>query len=200
MDKSTRTNEEFFKQLDVARWMVENANMKLFGDSVLVTQCEPVLPEEFGTDELKETCNRITDALAKVREHAQLGVGLAANQIGILKRIIVVYLDGKLVACINPEVVSAKGLGAYAECCLSSGLLVVGEVVRPLSAEFRYWDFDGNEHTLKANHAQTRMMLHEIDHLNGEICLHKYEGTTSKLVLGGRDEIIGYRMRELPTA
>jgi peptide deformylase len=75
--------------------------------------------------------------------------------------------------------------------------LMVGEVYRPWTATFKYFDTEGHEHTLAADDKQTRILLHEIDHLDGIICSDKYEPKTFRYVTGGREELMALPSKRL---
>ncbi len=97
------------------------------------------------------------------------GVGLAAPQIGIQKRVIVLDPhDGEteLIECINPEILSADGDQLGAEGCLSIPGLN-GDVNRKLNITVKGLDRDGNEIIIEASGYLARIFQHEIDHLNG---------------------------------
>lgn len=96
------------------------------------------------------------------------GVGLAAPQIGLMRRLIVidVYDDEGLKVFVNPEIIAVEGEVALTEGCLS----VPGRrgcVTRPELVTVRYQDVKGNVHKLNADGLLARALQHEIDHLNG---------------------------------
>lgn len=96
------------------------------------------------------------------------GVGLAAPQVGILKRVIVVDVgdDNGLIELINPEIVSSSGEQLGSEGCLSIPALN-GEVRRAMEVTVKGLDRDGNEITITGTELLARALQHEIDHLNG---------------------------------
>lgn len=100
--------------------------------------------------------------------HQADGVGLAAPQIGILKRLIVVDLyneEGPMIF-VNPELSEAEGCEVAEEGCLSlpgrHGL-----VERPWSLTLKYQDLEGNQCQLRAEGLFARILCHEVDHLDG---------------------------------
>lgn len=96
------------------------------------------------------------------------GVGLAAPQVGILKRLIVVDVgdDNGLIELINPEIVSSEGEQFGPEGCLSiPGYR--GDVRRALTVTVKGLDRNGNEVTYSGSELLARAFQHEIDHLNG---------------------------------
>jgi peptide deformylase len=115
------------------------------------------------------------------------GIGLAANQVGILKRIIVVDVsemegleDIKPIALINPEVIEKNGSCVLEEGCLS----VPGiheNVERAKSITVRYKDTNFKTIELEANDTLARVILHEIDHLNGVLFIDYLSPDQKKL-------------------
>ncbi len=100
------------------------------------------------------------------------GVGLAAPQVGILKRIIVLDDGNGLIECINPKIISQKGQQDGKEGCLSvPGLR--GSVKRPDKVVVRALDRDGQEVEYKAKDFLARIFCHEIDHLDGILYIDK---------------------------
>lgn len=102
------------------------------------------------------------------------GVGLAAPQIGILKRIIVldIYDDTGVKVLINPEILEAKGEQVEIEGCLS----IPGEsgmVKRPAFVKVTGLNRDGDQVTYEATELLARAFCHEIDHLNGVLFTDK---------------------------
>jgi peptide deformylase len=103
------------------------------------------------------------------------GVGLAAPQIGILKRLVVIDIDGENVyKMINPKIIESSGTQIDQEGCLSVPKRK-GNVVRPKSVTAVYTDEKGNEITLHAEDLLARCICHEVDHLNGILFIDKVE-------------------------
>lgn len=96
------------------------------------------------------------------------GVGLAAPQIGILKRVAVidVYDDTGVKILINPEIVERVGEQYEIEGCLSLPG-ISGRVKRPSWVKVSYQDMRGNSHSIEGVDLLARALCHEIDHLNG---------------------------------
>jgi len=102
------------------------------------------------------------------------GIGLAAVQVGILKRMLVMDIEqtedvtpGKPIKMINPEIIEhSESSSPYNEGCLSFPGQVA-EVKRPEAVTIRYLDEQGKEQTLKAEGLLATCVQHEIDHLNG---------------------------------
>lgn len=121
------------------------------------------------------------------------GVGLAAPQVGVLQRIIVLDTsprqeDAKPLAMINPEIIGMEGRTTYTEGCLS----IPGEaedVDRAARVTVRYLDVDGQEQTLACDALLAIAVQHEVDHLDGIV----YVDHVSTL----KREIIRKRMKRL---
>jgi len=107
--------------------------------------------------------------------YAKRGAGLAANQIGVSKQIIVVddsRNGGNIKVLINPKIVNKKGSAIMAEGCLSLPGLEF-EIKRPEKIEVEYMDKRGQAQKIKANDLLARIICHETDHLNGKTMLDK---------------------------
>ena len=100
------------------------------------------------------------------------GVGLAAPQVGILKRMVVIDIGDGLIELINPEIVSAEGSQTGPEGCLSvPGRR--GKVERPVKVTVTAQDRKGREFTIEGEGLMARALCHEIDHLDGIVYVDK---------------------------
>jgi len=100
------------------------------------------------------------------------GVGLAAPQVGVLKRVIVIDVGEGIIALINPEIIETSGEETDTEGCLSCpGLL--GEVTRAAKVKVKGLTPDGKEVTLEGEGLLARAFQHEIDHLDGILFIDK---------------------------
>ena len=102
------------------------------------------------------------------------GVGLAAPQVGLLKRIVVIDIGEGVIELINPEIISASGSQTDDEGCLS----VPGKylpVTRPDVVEVRAVNRFGKAFTMKGEGLLARAFCHEIDHLDGRLFLDVYK-------------------------
>ncbi|WP_346928434.1 peptide deformylase [Clostridium sp.] len=100
------------------------------------------------------------------------GIGLAAPQVGILKRVVVIDIGDGPIILINPEVVEANGEVKEVEGCLS----VPGQqgyVIRPKHVKVKAEDRDGNSIEIHGEDLLARALCHEIDHLNGIVYTDK---------------------------
>ncbi len=149
-----------------------------------------VLPiVKYGGDVLRKPTELVTefdDALQKLIDdmietmYAAPGVGLAANQVGISKRLCVIDLSvgkkaGELHVCVNPEVVEREGEQAEDEGCLSIPDFTE-TVVRPARAKLRYLDRHGTQREMWGDGLMARAMCHETDHLNGTLYVDHLRG------------------------
>ncbi len=135
------------------------------GEATLRKTCRPV------TEITKRTLTLLDDMLETMR-HAN-GVGLAAPQVGILRRIVVIEVDeGEVLELINPEIIEASGSVSGVEGCLS----VPGRqgiVKRPAYVRVRALDRNGVMQTYEGTDLLARCFCHEIDHLDGHLYIDK---------------------------
>ena len=129
------------------------------GDPRLLVPAEPV--RAFATPTLQALIADLVDTMA-----AAGGVGLAAPQVGISKRIIVVDAGEGLMELINPEIIFAAGEQVNTEACLSIPG-VSEEVTRAYEVHVKYLDRYGKENIIKAKGFPAIVFQHEIDHLDG---------------------------------
>lgn len=101
---------------------------------------------------------------------AARGVGLAANQVGVSRRVAVVDADGDRFAMIDPTIVEAEGKVAAEEGCLSIPD-IYGDVARPERVVIEALDQEGNRYRKEATGLKARAIQHEIDHLDGILFL-----------------------------
>lgn len=109
--------------------------------------------------------HKLLDDMKETLEDAQ-GVGLAAPQVGILRRVVVVDTGEEVLELVNPELLETSGEQVGAEGCLS----VPGKyglVKRPMVAKVRAQDRDGNTFEVEGEELIARCFCHEIDHLDG---------------------------------
>lgn len=135
---------------------------------IIVKDPDPVLREKAKpVTKLNASIHKLLKDMADTMYDAQ-GVGLAAPQIGILKRVIVMDVGDEhgLIEMINPEVVSQEGEQFGPEGCLSIPGMS-GDVRRAAKVTAKGLDRDGNEIVIEGTELLARCILHEIDHLNG---------------------------------
>ena len=103
------------------------------------------------------------------------GVGLAAPQVGILKRIVVIDVGEGPIVMINPEIIEADGEQTGDEGCLSIPGKA-GQVTRPNHVKARFMGEDMNEYEIEGEELLARCICHELDHLDGHLYVEKVEG------------------------
>ena len=142
------------------------------GDEVLRKTCREVINFDgrlhYLLDDMKETM------------HEAQGVGLAAPQVGILRRVFIIETEETgLVECINPEILNTKGKQIAQEGCLSCPG-EYGYVERPAIVKFKAKDRFGKEFEMTVKGLAARAICHENDHLDGTLFVDKiipdYEG------------------------
>lgn len=134
------------------------------GEDVLRQKCQTV--RTFNSD-LHELLNDMKDTV-----RAEQGAGLAAPQIGIPSRVVVIDVEEGFYELINPVILSQKGEQVGPEGCLSvKGRQ--GTVKRPQKVKIEFRDRKGKKHTLTAEDFFARAVCHELDHLDGVLYIDK---------------------------
>jgi len=154
-------------------------NIRIIGDPVLRTVADPVT--EFGP-ELEKLVADMTETMEDVE-----GAGLAAPQVGVPLRILVIDLsigrDPKgLITMINPEFVERDGMQLEEEGCLS----VPGfnaTVVRPMRAVVKGLDREGHPQQIEGEGLLARAFQHEIDHLDGMLFVDRLRGIKKEMIV-----------------
>jgi len=147
-------------------------DIKTFPDKVLRGKAEIVDKID---DEIRQLLSDMTETM-----YAAPGIGLAAPQVGVLKRVIVIDVTageepGHLLKLINPEIINAEGEVIAEEGCLS----IPGEfeiVCRNESVKVKAFNEDAEEILVEAEGLLSRALQHEIDHLNGTLFLDRLSG------------------------
>ena len=146
-------------------------------DPRLSTPCAPVARDEDLADLVRAMFETMYDAP---------GRGLAAPQVGVLKRLFVMdcgWKDGDMtpMVCINPEIIHAEGMAPGAEGCLSiPGVLA--EVMRPERIILRYRDLDGAAQEVELDGFEARCAQHELDHLDGIVTFDRLSPEARRVV------------------
>lgn len=141
--------------------------IRVMGDEVLNKPCKPV----------KEVTDRIKTLIEDMIEtmYDADGVGLAAPQVGVLKRVVVIDVGEGPFVMINPRVLETSGEQTGSEGCLS----VPGKcgiVTRPNYAKVLAYNENMEPVEIEGTELKARAMLHEIDHLDGKLYVDKVEG------------------------
>ena len=131
------------------------------GDEILRKKCRPV-------EEITPKIHRLLDDMAETMRAAQ-GVGLAAPQVGILRRIVVVEIEeGNLIELINPKIIAFAGEQEGNEGCLSVPNKW-GTVKRPMHVTVRAQNRYGETFEITGSEFLARAFCHELDHLDGKL-------------------------------
>lgn len=143
-------------------------NIRIMGDKVLEKVCRPV---DAVTPRIRELAADMLETM-----YDAYGVGLAAPQVGILKRIVVIDVDGEHPhILINPEILETSGEQTGDEGCLSLPGKS-GTVTRPNYVKVRAFDLDMNQFELEGEGLLARAICHECDHLDGILYTSHVEG------------------------
>jgi peptide deformylase len=147
---------------------------------VLTTECEPV---EDVDDDIRELVDDLIETM-----YAANGVGLAAPQIGVLKRITVIDVshpdadERDPIVLINPEIIEKSGSLKWEEGCLSFPGLY-GDVKRAAEVKVRALDRDGEEYEIEGEELLAVALQHEIDHLDGILFIDHMSGLKRRMAL-----------------
>lgn len=141
-------------------------NIRLEGDEILKKKSKEV-------EQIDEKIQILIDDMIETM-HKYNGVGLAAVQVGILKRIIVIdiYDDNGPIVMINPVIIKTKGEQEVEEGCLSFPNKFA-KMIRPAEVVAEYTDREGKRKKIKAKELLAQAICHEVDHLNGEVFIDK---------------------------
>lgn len=115
--------------------------------------------------------------------HAAKGVGLAANQVGVARRVAVVEAEGERLVLINPRIIEAGGKDTAEEGCLSIPD-IYGEVTRPERVVLEALDEQGQTYRRELSGLPARAVQHEIDHLDGILFIDHLSLLKRKRILG----------------
>ena len=141
-------------------------NLRLEGDEILKKKSREI-------ETIDEKIQTLIDDMIETM-HKYNGVGLAAVQVRILKRVIVIdlYDDNGQIVMINPVIIKTKGEQEVEEGCLSFPNQFA-KVIRPAEVVAEYTDRDGKRMRVKAKELLAQAISHEVDHLNGEVFMDK---------------------------
>lgn len=145
---------------------VSNYPIRTYGDPVLKQKTQTVTKID---GNIVKLCADMIDVMYKAP-----GVGLAANQIGIAKRIFVFDIGDGAEVILNPEITDTDGEWTYEEGCLSvPGLF--WPIVRPKVVHLEGIDLAGNPISLEGDELLGRVFQHEVDHLNGVLLVERLD-------------------------
>ncbi|UCG51109.1 MAG: peptide deformylase [Candidatus Latescibacterota bacterium] len=160
---------------------MKELKLRYYGDPVLREVCDPI---DTFDDELREFAESMIETMRR-----EQGIGLAAPQVGVTSRIIVALqmkdtddVDAPALALINPRVVSKSSeTWVFEEGCLSIPG-VSAPVVRSREVEIEYEDLDGETKRITDDFIFGRILLHEIDHLDGVLFVDYLSSAQRSLV------------------
>ena len=134
--------------------------VRLRGDDILAKVCKPVVKFD------KRLHILLDDMYETMQKHE--GVGLAAPQVGIIRRAVVIDVGDGCIELINPEILETSGSQNGQEGCLSVPG-VYGEVERPMYVKAKAQDRDGNWFEIEGEELLARAICHECEHLEGKL-------------------------------
>jgi peptide deformylase len=171
------TDEEAEAEAErLVRKEIALSQVRQYGDPVLRMRADDV--EEFD-DEL----HKVSERMIAVMQDAE-GVGLAATQVGILRRFFVCTLDGEARLFVNPVVMPlGKDTEVDTEGCLSLGSVRV-PVERATKVKIEARDADGAPVALELEGYPARVVQHEVDHLDGKLMLDRTDAESRREALG----------------
>ena len=139
----------------------------LFGNSVLRQKAKPVTV-------FHKKLHSLIDSIANTLAAEENSAALAANQVDILKRIVVINYLNEYIELVNPEILEASGKQTDYEGCLSYPGYI-GKVSRANFIKVKYLDRFGKEHIIEREGKLARCLQHEIDHLDGVLFVDHVE-------------------------
>ncbi|MCY3643190.1 MAG: peptide deformylase [Acidimicrobiaceae bacterium] len=149
-------------------------DIRIIGDPVLRRRAVDV-------DNVDGTLLRIVEGMVETMYSAD-GIGLAAPQVGVQKRLFVWDMGDGPRTIVNPQIVESDGEWVYDEGCLSVPGLT-WEIIRPKEVHIVGRDLDGNEISVEADELEARLFQHELDHLDGTLLIERLDDSTRKAAL-----------------
>ena len=149
-------------------------DIRIIGDPVLRQRAREIT-------EIDGSLVRLVDDMLETMYEAP-GIGRAAPQVGVQKRLFVWDIGEGPEAIVNPEIVESDGEWVFEEGCLSVPGLS-WEIVRPKVIHIVGRDLDGNELSFEADELEARLFQHEMDHLDGTLLIERLDDDTRKQAL-----------------
>lgn len=162
--------------------MIMSYTIRILGDPVLRQVAAPV------ADIDGRIAAMVDDMIPSM--YAAEGIGLAAPQVGIQKRLFVYDIGEGPRTLVNPRIVESDGEWAFDEGCLSVPGLAF-EIIRPKTVHLTGRDLDGNEVSIEADELLARLFQHELDHLDGVLLLDHLDKQQRKQALRAWRELQG---------
>lgn len=129
------------------------------GDDILRKKCKRV-------EEVNDHIRMLLDDMLDTLHNTKDGAAIAAPQVGIVQRLVVIDMGNGVIKLINPEIIEEKGIQECVEGCLSIPNKY-GNTLRPKKVTIKALDENGKEITLIGRGEMAKCFCHEIDHLNG---------------------------------
>ena len=154
--------------------------MRYYGDPVLRKRAEPVA-------EIKDAERQLAEEMLMTLEATGNGIGLAATQVGVLKRLVIIDIgeddddEYEPLVLFNPEILSSDSEIVAEEGCLSIPG-VTADVKRPERIVVKGIDIESEPVHIEADGLLARVLLHEIDHLNGVLFIDRISGLKRRLL------------------
>lgn len=152
--------------------------IRIQGDPVLTKKCKPI------TEMTPKIKDLIVDMIETMYEAN--GVGLAAPQVGILKRLVVIDVGEGPIVFINPILLESSGEQTGDEGCLSLPGKA-GQVTRPNYVKVKVYNENMEEYILEGTELLARAVCHELDHLDGHMYTEKVEGPLHEVDYGSEE-------------
>ena len=154
--------------------MASPYQVRVFGDPVLRKVAAEI-------DDVDGKLVKLVDDMLETM-YAEPGIGLAAPQVGVGRRLFVYDVGEGPEAIVNPVISESRGEWVYEEGCLSvPGLF--WEIVRPKEIHLTGYDLDGNEVSIEADELLARLFQHELDHLDGIMLIDHLDDDTRKAAM-----------------
>lgn len=135
------------------------------GDEILRKKCKKV-------EEVDDHIRMILDDMLDTLHNTEDGAAIAAPQIGILKRLVVIDMGNGIIKLVNPEIIEEKGIQECVEGCLSIPNKY-GNTIRPKKVTIKALNENGEEIILTGRGEMAKCFCHEIDHLDGILFIDK---------------------------
>lgn len=166
----------------------------LLGNPQLYVPSEPVSADELPS--MRAVADDLHDTLLAFRGIHQVGRGIAAPQIGVMKQLVVLDLGIGRVDLVNPKIIerSQETFALWDDCMSFPGLLV--HVLRHSRCTVQYQDLEGNTHTWHAEDDLAELLQHEIDHLDGILAVSRAIDGQSFALRSQNDQLPGRHTRQ----
>ncbi|MCC8150745.1 MAG: peptide deformylase [Lachnospiraceae bacterium] len=153
--------------------------IRMLGDEILTKKCREV-------KDMTPRMRQLIDDMLETMYEAN-GVGLAAPQAGVLRRIVVIDIGEGPLIMVNPVLLETDGEQTGDEGCLSLPGKA-GQVTRPNYVKARFFDEEMEEYEIEAEELLARAICHELDHLDGHMYVEKVEGEIHDVVYEEAEE------------